>query len=263
MKFEGQGRPLSDEGITRICDTLDCDQPTVWAVLSVETSGFGFLQDRRPQILFERHIFHRLTGGRFDAGQDVISHRTRGGYKFGVGEYPRLERAIGFDEEAALNSASWGAGQVMGFNHAVAGFTTVQAMVNAMVRGEDAQLIAMANFIKANNLARPLRNQDWTTFARGYNGPAFAENEYDEKLKDAHAKYRGALPNLALRTAQAGLLYLGLEPGPVDGVAGKRTRSALITFQAGAGLPQTGGLDSTTEGTLLAAAFPDQVAGHV
>jgi len=46
----------------------------------------------------------------------------------------RLERAIGFDEEAALNSASWGADQVMGFNHPVAGFTTVKALVDAMVR---------------------------------------------------------------------------------------------------------------------------------
>ena len=260
MKFDDQGRPLSHEGITRICDMLDCDRPTVWAVLSVETSGFGFLQDRRPQILFERHIFHRLTGGRFDRGQEDISDPTRGGYTFGAGEYPRLERAIGFDEDAALNSASWGAGQVMGFNHAVAGFATVKALVDAMVRGEDAQLVAMANFINANNLARPLRNQNWTTFARGYNGPAFAENQYDEKLKDAHAKYQGALPDLAMRTAQAGLLHLGLAPGRVDGVAGKRTRSALITFQAGAGLPQTGQLDSTTEATLLAAAFPDQVA---
>ena len=263
MKFEGQGRPLSSEGITRICDTLGCDRPTVWAVLSVETSGFGFLRDRRPQILFERHIFHGLTRGRFDRGHEDISDPTRGGYLFGVQEYARLERAIGFDEEAALNSASWGVGQVMGFNFAVAGFTTVKALVNAMVHGEDAQLSAMADFIKVNNLSRALRNQDWTAFARGYNGPAFAENEYDGKLKDAHAKYRGALPDLAMRTAQAGLLYLGLEPGPVDGVAGKRTRSALIAFQARVGLPQTGELDSMTEGTLLAAAFPDQVADQV
>ena len=93
MKFEGQGRPLSHEGLTRICDTLGCDRPTVWAVLSVETSGFGFLQDRRPQILFERHIFHGLTGGRFDRGHEDISHPTRGGYLFGLREYARLERA--------------------------------------------------------------------------------------------------------------------------------------------------------------------------
>src|SRR2546430_5941060 len=59
-----------------------------------------------------------------------------------------------------------------------------------------------------------LFRSDWTTFARGYNGPAFAENEYDGKLKDAHAKYRDVLPDLAMRTGQAGLLYLGLEPGP-------------------------------------------------
>jgi hypothetical protein len=39
----------------------------IWAVFSVETSGCGFLTDRRPKILFERHIFSHLTNGRYDA----------------------------------------------------------------------------------------------------------------------------------------------------------------------------------------------------
>jgi hypothetical protein len=256
MPFIGNGRPLSDQGIAGTCGTLDCSTPTVWAVMSVETNGFGFLQDRRPQILFERHIFHKRTAGRFDAEHADISNPTRGGYSFGAAEYPRLERAIALDEAAALESASWGIGQVMGFNHQAAGFDTAKAMVDAMILNEDAQLLAMANFIKASNLARALQNQDWTTFARGYNGQAFAENRYDEKLRDAHQKYQAALPNLAMRTAQAALLYVGLEPGPVDGLPGKRTRAALAKFQERNGLPQTGEIDPATEDKLLAEAFP-------
>jgi hypothetical protein len=260
MAFEGNGHPLTDQGIARVCATLDSGAPTVWAVLSVETSGFGFLPDRRPQILFERHIFHRRTGGRFDAGHEDISNPTRGGYAFGAGEYPRLERAIALDETAALESTSWGVGQVMGFNHATAGFETAKAMVDAMLGGEDDQLLAVANFITGSNLAGALQNLDWAAFARGYNGAAFAENRYDEKLREAHAKYLAALPNLGLRSAQAALLYLRFDPGSVDGFMGKRTRAALIRFQEGAGLPQTGDLDPTTNGRLLAQAFPDQVA---
>lgn len=39
--------------------------PELWAVIGVETSGCGYFDDRRPQILYERHIFYRLTQGRF------------------------------------------------------------------------------------------------------------------------------------------------------------------------------------------------------
>lgn len=40
--------------------------PEVWAVLTVETGGFGFFQDRRPEALLERHISHKLTNGKFN-----------------------------------------------------------------------------------------------------------------------------------------------------------------------------------------------------
>ena len=44
---------------------------------------------------------------------------------------------------------------------------------------------------------------DWTTFARKYNGPNFAQNDYDNKLARAFAKFStGSLPDLDVRTAQ-------------------------------------------------------------
>jgi peptidoglycan hydrolase-like protein with peptidoglycan-binding domain len=64
-----------------------------------------------------------------------------------------------------------------------------------------------------------------------------------------------ALPDLGLRTAQASLLFLGFNPGPVDGVRGRRTRSGLVQFQQRFGLVQSGELDPDTERALLQAAF--------
>jgi hypothetical protein len=255
MQFQAQGRPFDGDGMQRTCDLLGIGQAEVWAVLVVETRGFGFLPDRRPQILFERHIFHKLTNGRHDAGNAEVSDKFAGGYVGGAGEYPRLEKAMTLDRTAALQSASWGVGQVMGFNHKIAGFPSVTAMVDAMVQDENAQLLAVANFIKSTNLSGALQRQDWRAFAAGYNGPDFAKNQYDTRLAKAHAGYKKALPDLALRTAQAALTYVGCDPGPVDGVLGERTRRALKIYQQRIGITQTGALDAATYSQLLADAF--------
>ena len=51
MEFKGKGWPLDDGGMDRICETLGVTDAEVWAVLTVETRGFGFLSDRRPAII--------------------------------------------------------------------------------------------------------------------------------------------------------------------------------------------------------------------
>jgi hypothetical protein len=142
-------------------------------VLAVETSGCGFLSDRRSKLLFERHIFHRLTGGRFDAEDADVSQPTAGGYgPGGAHQYDRLAAAISLDRDAALQSASWGLGQIMGMNFQAAGFDSVEDMVAAMVESEDRQLLATAKFFKRQRgMADALKNHDWKAFARIYNGP--------------------------------------------------------------------------------------------
>ena len=51
------------------------------------------------------------------------------------------------------------------------------------------QLKHMANFIKSANLLDELQRKDWAGFAKGYNGPQYAVNKYDEKLAAAYDKY--------------------------------------------------------------------------
>jgi len=104
MDFQNQGRPLSDEGMDRFCTLLGIADPEVWAVLTVETRAFGFLQDRRSLILFERHIFHRLTTGRHDAGNADISNEKSGGYTGGTGSRHRDQAACnGFSRLGQLS----------------------------------------------------------------------------------------------------------------------------------------------------------------
>jgi hypothetical protein len=245
MGFQGTGFAMSGDGLATAADMMGVHAAEVMTVLAVETQGCGFLPDRRPQILYERHIFHRLTNGQFDDGD--ISDPSPGGYgPGGAHQYDRLAAAIALDRTAALKSASWGVAQIRGENFQSAGFGDVESMVAAMTKGEDQQLVAMANFLLKGKLQLTLRTHDWTSFARGYNGPNFAINQYDKKLSGEFQKLSTeGLPDLLVRAAQLYLTYLGFDPHGIDGVAGRRTLSALADFQTKNGLPVTSSIDAT------------------
>ena len=254
--FSGAGKPLSEAGLSHAGMTLGVGLPALWAVMTVETKGCGFLEDRRPVILFERHIFHRRTDGRHSAKAPDISNPTAGGYgPGGDNQYQRLARAIKLNRQAALESTSWGLGQVMGFNAESAGYADAEAMVAAMCESEDAQFQGMVNFIAGKHLAQYLRTADWAGFAYRYNGTEYQKNKYDEKLLRAHARFTtGPLPSLKVRTAQLYLSYLDYAPGTVDGWFGTRTQNALISFQKDAGMPPTGLVDDAAIAALAAKA---------
>ena len=74
--------------------------------------------------------------------------------------------------------------------------------------------------LATNHLVDPLRSRDWAAFARGYNGPAYAKNRYDQNLAGAYARYStGPLPDLSVRAPQLYLGYLDYM-NPVPSTAG-------------------------------------------
>lgn len=258
MNFIGTAAPLTANGIASAAASLGVSASHIWAILAVESVGFGFLPDRRPKILVERHIFHRRTQGRFTGpGRSNISHPEPGGYLGGAREYDRLTAAMALDETAALESASWGLPQAMGFNALLCGYPDARAMVAAFTASEDAQLAAMASFIRANPaMHNALRANRWAAFAEAYNGKGYRKNRYDEKLAAAFAVALKQSPDLDLRAAQAALTFLGFDPGPVDGLPGRKTAAAIADFQRARGLAATGILDDATASKISAAAFP-------
>lgn len=191
--------------IERSANGLGLEPCVLYAVCQVEASGDGFLPDGRPKILFEPHVFWReLVKRRYNpegllkrddvrrAHGDIsdILYKNWGGRPYGSysAQWGYLKRARAINEDAALCSASWGAFQIMGNNYGLCGFDTIQEFVAAMSSGYAGQLEALGCFVKVNNLIRSLKAHDWAVFARGYNGPGYAKNNYDTKLRQAYEK---------------------------------------------------------------------------
>lgn len=250
------GKLLSSRDVVACAERLDVAVPALRAVIAVETSGGGFIDSSLPKILFEGHVFHRLTDAAFDEERPDLSHPgwTRAHYKGGRGEYDRLLAAIELDADAALQSCSWGLGQVMGFNAAVCGFAHIDDFVNAMAESEGRQLDAMAAFIAANGLDDALRTENWAAFAHRYNGPGYAANAYDTRLAAAFAKASraaeadgdGPFGDDRSRVAelQAALNAARGAGLAVDGWWGPKTRAAVLALQRAEGLPATGEVDA-------------------
>lgn len=188
-------RQLSPEFWTRMGEVLEVEPAVLRAVAEVESGGEGFLPPPscKPKVLFEGHAFHRLTGGRFDAGYPNLSHprRDRGQYAGTLeGEWQRLEAACLLDRTAALQSAGWGLFQVMGFNYAYAGFPDVEAFASAQHAGAEPQARTFAHFISRPPFLSALRRRNWKQFAEAYNGPGYEAGDYDGKLAAAYEKHR-------------------------------------------------------------------------
>jgi hypothetical protein len=232
--FQGDGAPLTRGAVDATVNTLGqpSDAALLWSLLSVETSGFGYLPDRRLKILFERHVFHNRTKGIFSTAYPDISNPVPGGYSGGAAEYQRLKRAMVLDRTSALESASWGLGQVMGFNASTLGYSSVEDMIEKFKKCEDEQLAGCAAFItRKPALQEAYNKKNWKMIAFFYNGKNYAVKKYDEKLEKTYTVYQQSIPNIEIRTAQAYLTYLGFNPKGIDGVEGSNTKAATEAFR--------------------------------
>jgi uncharacterized protein (TIGR02594 family) len=186
-------RGISEADYASAARQLGVDVAAIKAVADVESAGSGMLPSGKPKILFEAHVFHQQTGGRYDGSYPNLSSSNWNRSLYGAGgehQWQRFEQASKLDPAAAMKSASWGRFQIMGFNHQRAGFDNVQAFVTAMKSGEGAQLKAFASFIQSDpKMLQALRNHDWAAFAQRYNGSGYAQNQYDTKMAQAYAKF--------------------------------------------------------------------------
>ncbi len=191
--WKGNAKRIEDIDLPRVGAMIGVGEDEIHAVLDVESAGSGFDSKGRVKMLFEPHVFWRLLGPGEKRDRAVSAGLAYSRWKPGAyprDSYPRLIQAMKIDPELALQSASWGLGQIMGFNFKAAGYPSAAAMVTQFADDEDEHLEAMIRFIKANGLDDELRRHDWAGFARGYNGPGFSKNGYDRKLKAAFDKWQ-------------------------------------------------------------------------
>ncbi len=139
--------------VDKIAKKLNVEPAAVKAVVSVESAG------KINATRFEPHIFERAQNG-----------------KYGPGDRKML-------------ATSYGAFQIMWFNYKISGFDSVEQFVEWM-KTPEWQMDAFAGFIEWNpRIHKALQQKDWPTFAHGYNGPAYKQNNYDNKMAAAYNKY--------------------------------------------------------------------------
>lgn len=236
------------------------------AVCEVESGGrvSALVAGREePLIRFEGHYFHRLLGTakRHQAVAAGLASARAGKVRNPRSQAARwklLERASRIDRPAALQSTSWGIGQVMGAHWQWLSYASVDDMVARARSGIEGQAELMLRYIRSAGLDRALREGDWQAFARGYNGPAFARHGYDRKLAAAHRRHLGETrvhdgnqarhQPLHLRMGDRGEAVVAMQKRlrahghaiRTDGDFGPLTHSALLAFQQGAGLAADG-----------------------
>lgn len=223
---------------------------SVKAIISVEASGEGFLPDGRPKILFEAHYFRDRTGGRYDRTNPTISApypASRKLYRGGAAEYDRLAEARALNETAAIESASWGAGQVMGAEWFAFKFPKPQAFV-AHAQTAAGQMDLMMRFCRTYGLLDKMRRfpdmEACKAFGARYNGDG---ETYGPKIQAAFFAAAINTTNgerAVLRRGDRGgdvkMLQQALGVAPVDGDFGPKTEEAVKSFQTKRGLVSDG-----------------------
>lgn len=193
--------------------TLKCHPGMIEALAIKEARGSAFLADGRVKILFERHQFHRRLATVRKAGQTTASqlafrnkvaaenpqicNSVRGGYLGNEREYPRLNLARTFSDTAALESASFGMFQVMGFNAVPIGYASVQEFERLMQQDIGQHLVALTRFVLHTPSAlKGIREQNFPMLAQAYNGTAYKENKYDTDLAKHFNNVKGKYGNI-------------------------------------------------------------------
>ncbi|NMY38157.1 MULTISPECIES: N-acetylmuramidase family protein [unclassified Pseudomonas] len=199
---------LKNHDLVNAAQRLDVPLASVYAVNEVESNGKGFLDNGKPVILFERHIMYRQLATPRHEGDNpaqlkqhadelaalnpAIVNPKPGAYAGGSAEHQRLTHARLIDDNAALESASWGTFQIMGFHWQRLGYASVQAFVTAMSASESQQFDAFVRFIETDPaLHKALKARKWAEFAKLYNGPDYQRNLYDIKLQRAFERHAG------------------------------------------------------------------------
>lgn len=243
------------------------------AVVEVESDGVALVSiSGRPEpvIRFEGHYFDRLVSPeqRALARQAGVASPQVGAVKNPKSQPQRwqlLQKAMKIDRSAALQSVSWGIGQVMGSHWKWLGFNSIDDLVIECRSGVHGQIRLMVLYIERAGLRSSLEAGDWHRFARGYNGPHYRVNRYHEKLAQSHRRYASLLgetqlraaasqktthPTSDVKTLQKRLVRLGYITD-VDGFDGPQTRATLRLFQLANNLTADGIVGPETEAALV------------
>jgi len=268
--------------VERAAAMVPCHPAMIAAFIDVEAGGTGYYANNMLKVLPEPHWLYRLlpTGQRNKALMLglAIKSWSRSTYRrmfpTAMSRYDYLnDVASRWGKEIAVDTASWGAGQVMGFNAEKCGYGSAVEMYDAFAGSEDEQIIAIVKYLIRSGGRDELQREDCQGLARIYNGSgqvAIYAPRLEEALKRRKRQKWQKTPNSRLpakrdkdwigmgdsgaqvKVLQEQLVALGYFV-EVDGDFGPATRRAVRNFQHDRGLKVDGYAGSDTMAELIRA----------
>jgi hypothetical protein len=193
-------KELTEQDFQNAAKLIGCEVAVIKAVNAKEAPRGAFDKQGRPTILFEPFQFGRLTGHKFDGvtvninGKDYplslkgkwsIGRAQYGKYSI---QYDKLEAAEKLDVLNARMACSWGAFQLMGFNHDACGYPLFIHFYAAMYESAGKQLEAFIKYLESKDLVKYLVSKDFTKFAELYNGKGQIE-KYAKWIQEAYESF--------------------------------------------------------------------------
>ncbi|MDR6377614.1 N-acetylmuramidase domain-containing protein [Paraburkholderia caledonica] len=207
------GEAITDQDWSDAASAIGCEIPVIKAFAHVESHGAGFDKQKRPVILYERHVFSRHTNRKFDSKNADISlskayttakvdkqkHEIANDDRYGSQgdhQYQRFEKAYILDAMGAIQACSWGKFQILGENYANK-FHFPEDFLQAACTSERRHLLDLfVPFVrtkrstKLGTLQDALIQKNWASAAYLYNGSGYKKYNYDNKLKEAYEKIK-------------------------------------------------------------------------
>lgn len=186
--------PLTEEDFREVAQRIGVEVAAIKAIVDIEAGPTheGFSAPGKPLINFDLTMFRRFATRRgvnlskYSQSHSVVFNSHRGSQ---IKANARLDAARTINPEAAVEGTFWGMFQIGGFNWKKCGAESLDDFVMRMSRSERDQLDMFVEFITNAGLLKYLKAKDWASFARGYNGPAYARRNYHTRMASAYARY--------------------------------------------------------------------------
>lgn len=191
---------LTEQDFEEVAAELGVEVAAIKAIVEIEAgrSHNGFWAENKPIINFDLSVFRKMAAkNKVSLAAAAKSHpvifSAPNAAKYGsqqAGQQARLDAARAVHNLSAIEGTFWGMFQIGGFNWKKCGASSPDEFVELMSRSERDQLELFANMMKNTGLLKHLKNKDWASFARIYNGPSYAKRGYHTRMASAYARYK-------------------------------------------------------------------------
>lgn len=237
--------------ITKVANDNGIEPAALLAVADVESAGTAFWNvggKALPAIRFEGHYFYKLLpeSQRADAVAQGLASPKAGAVKNPnnfAARYALFERAAKINRAVAIESTSWGLGQVMGAHWNSLGYSSAEDLYQS-AQSISGQVDMMIRFIKQNSLDDEIADHKWAAFAKAYNGAGYKKNAYDTKLAKKYDEYStspeaAGVEEILQLQKMLNVIHSDYKLTE-DGEWGAQTKAALRDFQLKNGLKVDG-----------------------